>query len=204
MIDSAPVKLIGVAGASGSGKSYFANALRNSLECSSLILSQDDYYKDRSDISLKERELINYDHPDSLDFDLLVEHLQRLKKRQAIEHPLYDFSVHNRKKQRARIEPADVIIVDGILLYAVKKCRDLFDVKVFVDTPLDLCFVRRLQRDIQERGRSAESVISQYLATVRPMYLQFVQPTIYRADLVVAGVGAMSDDVQHVIERSQL
>ncbi len=196
--------LIGVAGASGSGKSFFASALQHRLNCSSAILSQDDYYQDRSDITIKEREVINYDHPDSLDFDLLVEQLQTLKTGAAIDHPLYDFSVHNRKKETARLQPAEVIIVDGILLYAVKECRELFDIKVFVDTPLDLCFVRRLQRDVKERGRSVDSVIAQYLDTVRPMFLQFVQPTIRLADIVVQGVGDMADDIERVIERAGL
>jgi uridine kinase len=191
--------LIGVAGASGSGKSYFARRLQQQLDRSSLLLSQDDYYKDRSDITLEERESINYDHPDSLDFELLVQHLTMLKDGLAIEHPLYDFSVHNRKTETAHVEPAEVILVDGILLYAVDQCRELFDIKVFVDTPMDFCFVRRLQRDIQERGRSVDSVISQYLATVRPMFIEFVEPTKEQADVVVDGAGEVTDDILRVL-----
>ena len=191
----ANVKLVGIAGASGSGKSFFAQAIKKQLSSFALILSQDDYYKDRSDIPLPERERINYDHPDALDFDLLVDHLRRLKNGLSIEHPLYDFAIHNRKAEAAPIGPAKFIVVDGILLYTVKACRDLFDVKVFVDTPKDICFIRRLQRDVKERGRSVESVVEQYLATVRPMFDEFVQPTVGYADFVVQGVGDMKDEL---------
>ncbi len=193
--------LIGVAGASGSGKSFFAHALARQIDGSSLILSQDDYYKDRSDIPLAARENMNYDHPDSLDFDVMVNDLKSLRRGDAIEHPLYDFSVHNRKRETAHVEPTPVVIVDGILLYAVEPCRALFDIKVFVDTPIDLCFVRRLQRDIKERGRSVDSVVSQYLGTVRPMFMQFVQPTMRFADIVVEGVGDMQADVNRVKQK---
>ena len=192
------VKLVGIAGASGSGKSFFARLLRQKLRISTLILSQDDYYKDRSDIPLRERETINYDHPNAVDFELLIEHLLELKKGRAIEQPLYDFSIHNRKENKEKVGPAQVIFVDGILLYAVKECRLLFDVRVYVDTPLDICFIRRMQRDIKERGRSVESVVQQYMQTVRPMFLKFVQPNRDVADIVVKGIGDMKEDVERV------
>ncbi|MBN1465287.1 uridine kinase [candidate division KSB1 bacterium] len=193
------VKLVGIAGASGSGKSYFARLLHGTVAGSALILSLDDYYKDRSDIPLLERQAINYDHPDALDFELFINHLQALKSGCEIEQPLYDFSIHNRRGEKETVSPAQVIIVDGILLYAVQNCRRLFDVRVYVDTPLDICFIRRLQRDIRERGRSVESVIQQYMQTVRPMFIEFVQPTRNDADIVVQGIGDMKADVDRVI-----
>ncbi|MBN1558826.1 uridine kinase [candidate division KSB1 bacterium] len=200
-INNSAAKLVGVAGASGSGKSHFARLLQRTLTPSALILSLDDYYKDRSDIPFIERQTINYDHPDALDFDLFIQHLRALKSGCEIEQPLYDFSVHNRRDEKVKTGPAQVVIVDGILLYAVKNCRQLFDVRVYVDTPLDICFIRRLQRDIRERGRSVESVIQQYVQTVRPMFIEFVQPTLDYADVVVSGIGDMKNDVDCVIAK---
>lgn len=195
------VRLIGIAGASGSGKSFFARLLFGALTAPARILSLDDYYRDRSDIPLLERQAINYDHPDALDFELFIHHVKALKSGRPIQHPLYDFSIHNRKSDRVTLDPAQVIIVDGILLYAVESCRQLFDVRVYVDTPLDICFIRRLQRDIRERGRSVESVIQQYVQTVRPMFIEFVQPTREDADIVVRGIGDMKEDVDRVIAK---
>jgi uridine kinase len=194
-----PCKIVGIAGASGSGKSFFARALQDQLPVSNFILSQDNYYKDRSDISLLERQNINYDHPDAIDFDLLVRHLQALKSGGAIEQPHYDFSVHNRIAQTTHVEPTSVVLLDGILIYAVQTCRDIIDYKVYIDTPLDICFIRRLQRDIRERGRSVQSVVEQYMRSVRPMYLQFVKPTMQDANLVAKGLGDMQNDVAFVI-----
>ncbi len=163
-------------------------------------MSQDDYYRDHSHISIMQRTRMNYDHPDAIDFDLLVEQLSTLKSGRAIQHPLYDFAVHNRKKETRSAGPVDVVIVDGILIYVPQKCRDLFDFKVFVDTPPDICLVRRLRRDVQERGRTMESVLQQYLNTVRPMFEKYVAPTSRFADFVVEGVGDMLDDVERVQE----
>lgn len=191
------VKIIGIAGASGSGKSYFAQALRTRLPAASVLLSQDDYYRDRSDISLAERQLLNYDHPDALDFDLLTAQLLMLKKGETIEHPQYDFTVHNRATTTVKTDPADFVILDGILILAIQKCRSLLDYKIYIETPLDLCFIRRLQRDVQERGRSVESVIQQYLTSVRPMFLHYVEPSAQHADCIVRGV----DDVQHDVTK---
>jgi len=198
--DEPNVVIVGVAGASGSGKSFFSHKLQQRLIHSSLLLSQDDYYKDRSDISLREREAINYDHPNALDFELLIDHLKILKMGGVIEHPLYDFAVHNRKKETKKAGPARAVIVDGILLYAVQECRKMFDIRVYVDTPLDICFIRRLQRDVKERGRSVESVVNQYMQTVRPMFVEFVQPTREFADMVVKGLGDMHADIERVLE----
>ena len=196
-----PCKIVGIAGASGSGKSFFAHALQNQLPVSNFILSQDNYYKDRSDIPLLQRQSINYDHPDAIDFALLVQHLITLKSGRAIEQPHYDFSVHNRTTQKTHVKPTSVVLLDGILIYAVKACRDIIDYRVYVDTPLDICFIRRLQRDIRERGRSVQSVVEQYLGTVRPMFLQFVKPTMQHADLVAKGLGDMQSDVAFVIRK---
>ncbi|MBN1480220.1 uridine kinase [candidate division KSB1 bacterium] len=197
-------KIVGIAGASGSGKSYFAQALCEQLPVSSILLSQDDYYRDRSDISLAERQHINYDHPDALDFTLLVEQLALLKHGCAVECPQYDFTVHNRSSTTVKIAPAEIVILDGILIFAVQECRELIDFKVYVDTPLDLCFIRRLQRDVRERDRSVDSVIQQYLETVRPMFLHYVEPTAQYADCIVRGVENsqhyMTDVIKKIME----
>jgi len=194
--------LIGIAGASGSGKSYLADYIKTHLTgLSCVLLSQDHYYRDRSDLPLEHRRLINYDHPEAIEFSLLIEHLHRLRDRLAIEHPLYDFSVHNRKKVTSRIEPADVIIVDGILIFSVPEMLPLFNLKIFVETPVDICFIRRLQRDIAERGRTAESVIQQYEKTVRPMFLQYVHPSRRQAAMLLTGEGTDEIKNRTILER---
>ena len=191
--------LVGVAGASGSGKSFFSNILKSRLkDYRTLILSQDDYYKDRSSMDIKKRSQLNFDHPEAIDFNLLVSQLSDLKLGKAVEQPLYDFHIHNRKNETRPCGPTDIVIVDGILVYVQDESRDLFDYKIFVDTPPDICLVRRLQRDVKERGRTMESVLQQYLETVRPMFEKFVAPTNRYADKVVAGIGDMLDDVTEV------
>lgn len=193
--------LIGVAGASGSGKTFFAGKLKEVFSPKSVcILSQDFYYKKNSHIPFAEREKINYDHPDAIDFDLLEDHLILLKNGRTIEHPVYDFRTHDRLEEKEAAGPADIIILDGILIFAVEKLLDLFDYKVFVDTPMDICFIRRLQRDRQERGRTTDSVINQYLKTVRPMLLKFVLPSISNADLVIKGEGDVMEKAKIVVE----
>ena len=192
--------IVGIAGASGSGKSFFAQKLRNALRNRNvLILSQDFYYKDRSSIPLEERAHINYDHPNAIDFDLLAEHLRQLKSGKAIRHPQYDFTVHNRKKEWVEAGPADVVLLDGILIYVPESLHSLIDFKVFIDTPMDVCFIRRLQRDTRERGRTMASVIEQYLKTVRPMYLKYVLPSKKVADLVIVGEGTMEASARYVL-----
>ena len=180
--------IIGIAGPSGSGKSFISEHLLASLPAMRcLLLSQDDYYHDRSDLPLEKRQFINYDHPDAIEFSLLAGHLRELRHGRAIRHPVYDFSVHNRKAETREAGPADVVIVDGILLFCVAEMLPLFDLKIYVDTPLDICFIRRLQRDVLERGRTMASVIQQYCTTVRPMFIEFVQASRSRADLVLSG-----------------
>lgn len=191
--------ILGIAGASGSGKSFFAaNLCRILVPFSTAILSQDFYYHDRSDISLEERQSINYDHPDSIEFDLLCDHVIQLKKGQAIDHPLYNFAIHNRKPERERIEPVDVVILDGILIFAVPQLRALIDLKIFINTPLDICFIRRLERDVRERGRTMPSVIEQYLQTVRPMFIKFVQTSAQFADMIVSGEEGAARDLHRI------
>jgi uridine kinase len=194
--------IIGIAGGSGSGKTTLARELVNAMHCSScLILSQDYYYRDRSDLTLAERQHINYDHPDAIEFDLLVDHLQNLRQGKTIFHPLYDFSQHNRRPEHVLAGPAELVVVDGILLFAVQDILPLFDLKIFIETAMDIAFIRRLQRDTQERGRTIPSVIEQYLATVRPMYLQFVQPSRAHADLVVSGEEEISLTIDRIMTR---
>lgn len=201
MSSAPPAKalLVGLSGASGSGKSFFAEMLKTRLAGQRvIILSQDFYYKEQSHTTFQERQLVNYDHPDAVDFDLLIDHLTLLKRGQAVDQPLYDFSQHNRGPEVRTVGPAEIVMMDGILIYAVEACRRLFDYRIFVETPLDLCFIRRLRRDLRERGRSVDSVVEQYLNTVRPMYLEFVEPARQFADRVVDGEGDVSHDIDSI------
>ncbi len=178
--------LLGIAGGSGSGKSTVARGLLQRVGTERIaFLPHDAYYKDLSQLPAAQRAQINFDHPDSLETDLLIEHVRALKAGRAIDLPVYDFTTDRRTSQRIRIEPQPVIIVEGILIFAEPALRQLFDVKIFVDTDADIRLIRRLQRDMTERGRSAESVIQQYLATVRPMHLEFVEPSKRYADVIV-------------------
>jgi uridine kinase len=191
---------IGIAGPSGSGKSYFAAKIAETLRSRVLRLSMDDYYRDRSDIPLAQRGTINYDHPDAIDFDLLVNHVMELQKGCSINKPIYDFTVHTRRPKREKCLPADIILLDGILLFTEKRLHSLIDFKIYVDTPPDISLIRRIRRDTRERGRSVESVIRQYLATVRPMYLRYVLPGKKIANFVVVGEGSMQASLSHVID----
>lgn len=178
--------LIGVAGGSGSGKSTVAGELFRQFQYDRVtMIEQDSYYKDQSHLSLEERVSTNYDHPLAFDNDLLLTHLQELLQGRAIEKPIYDFKVHNRKQERVRVEPQDVIILEGMLILEDERIRNLMDIKVFVDTDADVRIVRRIVRDIEERGRSLESVVNQYLNVVRPMHLQFIEPTKRYADVII-------------------
>ncbi|HOT95856.1 MAG TPA: uridine kinase [bacterium] len=194
--------IIGIAGPSGSGKSFIAEHILAALpDLRGLLLSQDDYYRDRSDLTLEKRQHINYDHPDAVEFSLLIRHLEALRAGSSIEHPLYDFSVHNRRPERRRAGPADLVIVDGLLLYTVPAMLPLFDLRLYVDTPLDICFIRRLQRDVLERGRTMESVIQQYCTTVRPMFIEHVLASRERADLVLSGEVPVEEVLPQVLQR---
>jgi uridine kinase len=182
---NAPV-VIGVAGGSGSGKTTVAHEIlkRAGTERISLI-QHDAYYKDLSDLPRAQRAMQNFDHPDSLDNELLIAHLQRLKAGRAISMPVYDFTTHTRTDEVRLVEPNRVILVEGILIFADKALRQLMDVKIYVDTDADIRFIRRIQRDIAERDRTMESVIHQYLATVRPMHEEFVEPSKRSADVII-------------------
>lgn len=179
--------IIGICGGTGSGKTTVARSIVQSIREEDVIfIQQDSYYRDLKDMPLDDRNLANFDHPDSVDNDLLIQHLKRLKAGHAAELPIYDFRTHTRKTDETRhVEPKPIVIVEGILIFAEPKILEQLDVKVFVDTPDDIRFIRRLQRDIAERGRTLESVIEQYTVTVRPMHLQFVEPTKRYADVII-------------------
>lgn len=182
--------VIAIAGASASGKSLIASTIYKELkeELSSDdigIISEDAYYRDQTHLTMEERVKTNYDHPNSMDHHLLVEHLRQLKQGEAIEIPEYDYSQHNRKTTTKNFAPKKIIILEGILLLTDEEIRNEINVSIFVDAPLDICFIRRLQRDMVERGRTMESVIAQYRKTVRPMFLQFIEPSKQYADIIV-------------------
>ncbi len=177
---------IGVAGGSGSGKTTVARKILERVGFDHVAyVPHDAYYRDASDLPPVERAQLNFDHPDSLDNDLMIEHLRQLQAGQTVEIPVYDFKTDRRLTETRRVAPQPVIMVEGILIFADKRLRDLMDMKVFVDTDADLRFIRRLQRDLEERGRSAQSVIGQYLRTVRPMHLEFVEPSKRYADVII-------------------
>ncbi|HKP54080.1 MAG TPA: uridine kinase [Chloroflexia bacterium] len=177
---------IGVAGGSGSGKTTVVRALVEAVGAeNAALLPHDAYYHDYSHLSIEERAQVNWDHPDSLETSLLVKHIARLVEGQAIERPQYDFRIYSRLAETVRIEPSPVVIVDGILILVERELRDLLDIKVFVDTDADIRFIRRLTRDVAERDRPVVSVIEQYLGTVRPMHLDFVEPSKRYADLII-------------------
>ena len=182
---TAPI-IIGIAGGSGSGKTTVVRRLMASLGDDKVsVLEHDRYYRDRSDLRLEERAALNYDHPDSLETDLLVQHVRALRAGEPIQAPQYDFARHNRLDTVDIVSPRAAIIVEGILIFADAPLRALMDVKVFVDADDDTRFIRRLQRDITERGRTVQSVIDQYLGTVKPMHLEFVEPSKRYADIIV-------------------
>ncbi len=177
---------IGVAGGTGSGKTTVANAIRNRVgEDRIAILSHDWYYRDWVDLPKDVLDHKNFDHPDSLETDLLVRHVKALKAGSTVEVPVYDFKTHRRAEEMRRIPPRKVILVDGILIYAESELRKLLDIKIFVDTDADVRLIRRIRRDIAERGRTLDSVVEQYESTVRPMHLEFVEPSKRYADLIV-------------------
>ncbi|MFV9510959.1 uridine kinase [Tepidibacillus sp. LV47] len=178
--------VIGVAGGSGSGKTTVARRIIKSFPNQQvLMIEQDSYYKDQSHLPFEQRVKTNYDHPLAFDNDLFIEHLHRLLAYKPIQKPIYDFTIHTRKKETVKVLPKEVIIVEGILVLEDKRLRDLMDIKLFVDTDADERFIRRLVRDIRERGRTMESVVEQYLSVVRPMHLQFVEPTKRYADIII-------------------
>lgn len=177
--------IIGVAGGTGSGKSTFTNRLKAFFGDRITVIYHDNYYRRHDDIPFEERKLINYDHPDALETDLLVRHLQEFKEGRSIECPIYDFARHNRSNQVAEIKPSRVIIVEGILILQDARLRDLFDIKIYVDADADERILRRALRDMKERGRDLDNIIEQYLTTVKPMHYMYVAPTRYLADIVI-------------------
>jgi uridine kinase len=178
--------VVGVAGGSGSGKTTVVGALVRGVEPDRVaLLHYDSYYRNFDHLLPEERAVVNFDHPESLETPLLVHHLQELLEGRAVEVPVYDFTTHRRVQRTLRVEPAEVILVDGILVLAEPSLRQLMDIRIYVDTDPDLRFIRRLVRDIQERGRSLDAVVRQYLETVRPMHLDFVEPSKRYADLIV-------------------
>lgn len=178
--------IIGIAGASASGKSLLANTIVNELGSDQVVvISEDSYYKDHSDIPFEERAKINYDHPNSFDHELLQQHLLQLQRGEAVNIPIYNHSLHIREEQTRYIGQHIIIVLEGILLFSEPRLRELMDIRIFMDTALDICLIRRMKRDIKERGRSLDSVLKQYEDTVRPMYLQFIEPTKRYADLIV-------------------
>ncbi|WBW50334.1 uridine kinase [Peptoniphilus equinus] len=178
--------IIGIAGGSGSGKSTVTAELVKSIDTQKVtVIQEDSYYKDQSDVPFEERIKTNYDHPFAFDHDLLKAHLKALKSGQAVEKPLYNYEIHNRRAETEHVEPSDVIILEGILILYDEEIRDLLDIKVFVDTDSDVRIIRRILRDLKERGRSLDSVIVQYMETVRPAHLQFIEPSKRYADLII-------------------
>ena len=178
--------LIGISGASGSGKTLVARTLYDSLGSEKVVIIQEDaYYKDLAELSLEERTKINFDHPDAFDHSLLIQQVNELINGRSIEHPVYDFTKHTRKPEFRTVGPHSIVILEGILILAIPELRDLMDIKIFVDTPADICFIRRLERDIRDRERTVESVIQQYQKTVRPMFMQFIEPFKRYADIII-------------------
>ncbi|MEM1403968.1 MAG: uridine kinase [Pseudomonadota bacterium] len=185
---------IAIAGPSGSGKSLFSQTLLSELRAAApavrvALIKEDSYYRDQSLKTLEEREKVNYDHPDALEHELLSEHLMQLRDGQGVDVPVYDYTVHTRATEVERVEPAEVIIVEGILLLASEALRGNFDMRFYMDTALDICLLRRLDRDMRERGRSLDSVVTQYQDTVRPMYYRYIRPSAEYADMVITGGG---------------
>lgn len=200
--------LIGVTGGSGSGKTTVSNKIFENLAGESVtMIPQDAYYNDQTDMTMDERKAVNYDHPDSFDTALLSDHLKQLLDGHAVEQPTYNYQDYNRAEPTVTIEPTDVIIVEGVLLFVEPEVRDLLDIKIYVDTDDDLRFIRRMQRDFVERGRSTESVVNQYLETVKPMYHQFVEPTKRYADIILpdggqntVGIGMIEAQIRDILD----
>jgi uridine kinase len=194
--------IIGIGGGTGSGKTTVAHRILEAVGQDNVVyLQQDCYYKDLSHLPLAERHRVNFDHPDALDNDLLIAHIEELRAGRPIEQPVYDFTVHTRRPERRPIEPRPIILVEGILVFENPRLRSLMDLKIFVDTADDIRFIRRLVRDIQERGRTVESVIEQYLTTVRPMHLEFVEPSKRYADIIIPEGGYNEVGIDLIIEK---
>ncbi len=195
--------VIGIAGGTGSGKTTVTEAILEKVNAQTALLEQDAYYRDRPELSLIERSKLNYDHPNSIEFSLLIQHVKNLKKGLSIAKPIYDFTEHARKKETLEVEPARILIVEGILIFAIPELRELFDMKIFVDTDDDERLLRRISRDMSERGRSFESIQQQYRESVKPMHLEFVEPSKRYADVIIPRGGGNNIGIDMVASRLQ-
>ena len=193
--------VIGIAGGTGSGKTTITRRIKDEFGSDIAVVYHDNYYKAHDDMSYEERTKLNYDHPDSFDTDLMVLDLKKLIDGKTIACPVYDYTVHNRSDKTTLVNPAKVIIVEGILLFVSPELRDLMDIKIFVDTDADVRILRRLTRDVRDRGRSIESVVTQYLTTVKPMHEQYVQPSVKYADVIVPEGGHNVVALDMIIQR---
>ncbi|HSN93756.1 MAG TPA: uridine kinase [Anaerolineaceae bacterium] len=193
--------VIGIAGGSGSGKTTLAQTILREVGVDRIaFLPHDAYYRRQDQMSMPDRLAVNYDHPNALETELLIEHIKQLKTWNSVAKPVYDFKAYTRSHETVRVEPRTIIMVEGILIFAEPKLRKLIDMKLFVDTDPDLCFIRRLERDINERGRTVESVVSQYLGTVRPSYIEFVEPSKRFADVIIPDGGLNSVASEMVVD----
>ncbi|HOM35281.1 MAG TPA: uridine kinase [Clostridia bacterium] len=197
------ILVIGIAGGTGSGKTTLTNRLKERFGKDISVIRHDDYYRSQDDISFEERVKTNYDHPDSFETDLLIEHLKQLKNGHSIECPVYSFSEHTRTKETRKIDPTKVIIVEGILIFQNPELLNMLDIRIFVDTDPDVRILRRILRDVKERGRSLDSVVTQYLSTVKPMHEQFVEPSKRNADIIVLEGGYNLVALDMIIQRIQ-
>lgn len=193
--------VVGIAGGTGSGKSTLANSIKKFFGDKAIFICHDNYYKSNDHLAFEERTKINYDHPDAFETDLLVSHLEKLLKGESIEMPKYSFVEHLREEEKIVVEPRKLIIVEGILVLESAKLREFMDMKIFVDTDADVRFIRRVSRDLKERGRDFESVVNQYLTTVKPMHEQFCEPSKKYADIIVPEGGKNSVAVEMIIDR---
>ena len=188
--------IIGIAGGTGSGKSTFTNRLKAMFGDEITVIYHDNYYRAHDEIPFEERKAINYDHPDSLETELLLEHLKDLKAGKSVQCPVYDFSLHNRSKEFTEIKPSSIIILEGILIMADERIRDMLDIKIFVDADADERILRRVRRDMEERGRDLENIMEQYLTTVKPMHYLYIEPTRHYADIVInSGMNEVAFDL---------
>ena len=188
--------IIGIAGGTGSGKSTFTNRLKDEFNDNVAVIYHDNYYRRQDDVSFEDRKKVNYDHPDSLETQLLLEHLYMLKDGRAVDCPVYDYSLHNRSDQTVHIEPRKIIIAEGILLLADKRIRDLLDIKIYVEADADERILRRVVRDVKERGRDIDNIVEQYLTTVKHMHYLYVEPTRAMADIVInSGMNHVAFDI---------